>query len=188
MVKNQAAKTNSAPYRVLDLSEDGCMIGGRLLADLGADVIKIERPGGSPSRIAPFYKDTPDPEKSLFWFAPTMRIKRGITLDITRTEGKDIFKKLARAADVVIESFAPGYMDSLTLGYNDLCKIRPDIIFAGITPFGQNGPKAGNQGSDLTVWAAAGTFISAVIRTLLRSGSPFRRPLFSAGPKPPSGP
>ena len=145
MVKNQAPKSNSAPYRVLDLTEGGCMIGGRLLADLGADVIKIEPPGGSPSRIAPFYKDIPDPEKSLFWFAYNAN-KRGITLDMTKTEGQDLFKKLVKTADVVIESFAPGYLDSLKLGYADLCKIKPDIILASITPFGQNGPKAALSG------------------------------------------
>ena len=131
MVKNQ--ENSSKPYRVLDLTGGGCMIGGRLLGDIGADVIKIEPPGGSPSRIAPFYKDIPDPQKSLFWFAYNTN-KRGITLDITKVPGRNLFKKLVRTADVVIESYAPGYMDSLKLGYNDLCKIKPDIIMASITP------------------------------------------------------
>jgi benzylsuccinate CoA-transferase BbsE subunit len=155
MFTNQAARLNSDPYRVLDLSERGCMIGSRLLGDLGADVIQIEPPGGSPSRIAPYYKDIQDPNKSLFWFAYNAN-KRGITLDITRDEGKEIFKKLVLTADAVIESFAPGYLESLKLGYNDLCEIKPDIIFAAITPFGQQGPKAQNQASDLTTWAAGG--------------------------------
>ncbi len=82
-----------SPFRILDLTEGGCMIGARFLGDLGADVIKIEPPGGSPSRIAPFYKDIPHPEKSLYWFAYNVN-KRGITLDISRADGQEIFKQL----------------------------------------------------------------------------------------------
>lgn len=143
------------PHRILDLTEGGCMIGGRILADLGADVIKIEQPGGSPSRIAPFYRDDPDPEKSLYWFAYNMN-KRGITLDITKTDGQEIFKKLVKSADVVIESFEPGYMHGFGLGYEDLSKLKPDIIMTSISLFGQTGPKAHYKGSDLTAWASGG--------------------------------
>ena len=131
------------------------MIGARMLGDLGADVIKIEPPGGSPSRLAPFYKDIPDAEKSLFWFAYNAN-KRGITLDIGRTEGQEIFKSLARTADIIIESFAVGQMERFGLGYADLCKVKPDIILASVTPFGQSGPKAHYRGSDLTAWASGG--------------------------------
>ena len=141
--------------RVLDLTEGGCMIGGRILGDLGADVIKIEPPGGSPSRIAPFYKDIVDPEKSLYWFAYNMN-KRGVTLDITKNAGKELFNKLVKSADIVIESFDVGYLSNLGLGYDDLCKIKPDIIMASVTPFGQSGPKAHYKGSDLTAWASGG--------------------------------
>lgn len=95
------------PYRVLDLTNGGCMLGGRLLADMGADVIKIEPPGGSPSHIAPYYKDKVDPEKSLFWFAYSAN-ERGITLNLNKTAGQDIFKKLVKTADIVIESFRSG--------------------------------------------------------------------------------
>ncbi len=143
------------PYRVLDLTEAGCMVGGKVLGDMGADVIKIEPPGGSPSRIGPYYKKIEDPEKSLFWFAYNAN-KRGITLDITRKEGQDIFKKLAKKADIILESFEPGYMSSLGLGYADICAIKPDIIYSSITPFGQNGPKSYFKGSELTVWASGG--------------------------------
>ena len=143
------------PYRVMDLTEGGGMIGARMLGDLGADVIKIEPPGGSPSRLAPFYQDVPDAEKSLFWFAYNAN-KRGITLDINRTEGQEIFKALARTADIIIESFEVGHMDRLGLGYAGLSKIKPDIILASITPFGQSGPKAHYKGSDLTAWASGG--------------------------------
>jgi crotonobetainyl-CoA:carnitine CoA-transferase CaiB-like acyl-CoA transferase len=155
MVNEKTGATIAGPYRVLDLTGDGCLIGGRLLADMGAEVVQIEPPDGSPSRIAPFYKDIPDPEKSLFWFAYCAN-KRGITLDITRPEGQALFKQLVKKTDVILESFAPSYLDSLNLGYTDLCKIKPDIILASITPFGQTGPKSHYRGSDLAVWAAGG--------------------------------
>lgn len=162
------------PYRVLDLTEGGCMVGARMLADLGADVIKIEPPGGSPSRIAPYYKDIADPEKSLYWFAYNVN-KRGITLDLTTTEGQSIFIKLVETIDVVMESFQPGYLNSLGLGYNDLVRINPDIIMTSITPFGQSGPKAHYKGSDLTAWASGGY--------LYICGNPDRAPVWISFPQ-----
>lgn len=155
MSTQQAIDSLLGNYRILDLTENGCMLGGKIFADLGADVIKIEPPGGSPSRIAPYYKNIPDPEKSLYWFAYNLN-KRGITLDINKLDGKEIFKRLLKTADAVIESFEPGYMSQLGLAYADLIKIKPDIIMTSITPFGQNGPKAHHRGSDLTAWASGG--------------------------------
>jgi len=123
-------------YRVVDLTEGGCLVGGKILADLGTDVIKIEPPGGSSSRnIGPFYKDIPDPEKSLFWFAYNAN-KRGITLDITTADGQALFSRLVKTADIVLESFELGYLDSLGLGYRHLSQVRPEIILTSITPFG----------------------------------------------------
>jgi benzylsuccinate CoA-transferase BbsE subunit len=168
------SKASLSPYRVLDSSEGGCMVGGRILADLGADVIQIEPPGGSPSRIAPFYKDIQDPEKSLFWFAYNTN-KRGITLDLTKVPGRNLFKKLVMTTDIVIESYAPGYMDSLNLSYKDLCKIKPDIIMASITAFGQNGPKAYRKSSDLTTWASGGYMNTC--------GEPDRAPVWISFPQ-----
>ena len=84
-----------APYRILDLTEGGCMICARMLGDLGADVIRVEPPGGSLSRTPPFYNNIPDPEKSLFWFAYCAN-KRGITLNIESADGQEIFKKLVK--------------------------------------------------------------------------------------------
>jgi crotonobetainyl-CoA:carnitine CoA-transferase CaiB-like acyl-CoA transferase len=150
-------KTNSVlnGYRILDLTEHGSMIGARMLGEFGADVIKIEPPGGSASRIAPFYKEIPDPEKSLYWFAYNLN-KRGITLDITKPEGQRFFLQLVKTADVIMESFEPGYMCRLGLSYEKLCDIKPDIIVTSITPFGQNGPKSHYKGSDLSAWASGG--------------------------------
>lgn len=144
------------PYKVLDLTDEKGFLCGKLLGDLGADVIKIEPPGGDPSRnIGPFYHDEPDPEKSLFWFSFNTS-KRGITLDINTAEGQDVFKKLVKGADFVIESFSPGYMDGCGLGYKELRRINPGVIMVSITPFGQTGPYKEYKTSDITAWAMAG--------------------------------
>jgi benzylsuccinate CoA-transferase BbsE subunit len=155
MNNNPNNKSALSGIRVLDLTEGGCNIGGRMFGDLGADVIRIESPSGSPSRIAPFYKNIPDPEKSLFWFAYNSN-KRGITLDITRFEGQKLFKILVKTTDIILESFSPGYMNNLKLGYDDVSKIKDDIIYSAITPFGQKGPKANYKASELTIWASGG--------------------------------
>jgi benzylsuccinate CoA-transferase BbsE subunit len=144
------------PYRVMDLSNGGSMFCGRILADLGADVVKIETPGGDASRsIGPFYHDIHDPDKSLYWFAYNLG-KRNITLDLTTAEGRDIFRKLAAKTDCIIESFKPGFLDSLELGYKDLSKINPGIILTSITPYGQTGPYADYKASDITLVGMGG--------------------------------
>jgi len=130
-----------SPYRVLDLTDEKGFLCGKILGDLGADVIKIERPGGDLARkIGPFYRDVPDPEKSLYWFAYNNN-KRGITLNIEAADGCELFKRLVKTADIVIESFAPGYMDDLGLGYSTLSQITDGkTVMTSITPFGQKGP------------------------------------------------
>jgi len=143
-------------YRVLDLAEDGCMLCAKILGDMGADVIKIEPPGGSLTRnIGPFYHDIPDPQKSLTWFFLGLN-KRGITLNLETTDGREIFKRLIKTADFVIESFEPGYLKSLGLGYEDLEKIKPDIIMTSITPFGQTGPYVHYKVTDIVGVALSG--------------------------------
>lgn len=151
-------KTDStlSPYRVLDLADEKGLLCGKILADLGADVIKVEEPGGDAARnIGPFYKDIPHPEKSLYWFAFNLN-KRSITLDIEKPDGAEIFKRLVKTADIVVESFQPGYLDSLGLGYAGLKEVNPQIILTSITPFGQTGPYAGYKGSDIVGWATGG--------------------------------
>ena len=157
-----------SPYRVLDLTEGECLLGGRMMGDLGADVIQIEKPGGSPSRSRePFYKDIPDPKKSLFWFSFCLN-KRSITLNIETVDGQDLFRRLVASAHFIFESFEPGYLDSLGLGYQSLSQINPGIIMASITPFGQIGPKAHYKWTELIGWASSGTLNS--------SGDPDRAP------------
>ena len=142
--------------RCLDLSNERGLLCGKMLAELGADVIKIEPPGGDPARnIGPFYKDIPDPEKSLFWFALNTN-KRSITLNIETADGQDIFKRLVKTADFVIESFAPGYMNSLGLGYSVLEELNPGLVMTSITPFGHTGPYAHYKASDMILSAMGG--------------------------------
>ena len=143
-------------YRILDLTDAKAFICGRALSDFGAEVIKIEKPGGDPARrLGPFYRDIPDPEKNLNWFAFNAN-KKGITLDIETVKGQEIFKKLVKTADVVIESFAPGYLDKLGLGYSVLSKINPGIIMTSITGFGQEGPYRNYKDPDIVVRALGG--------------------------------
>jgi benzylsuccinate CoA-transferase BbsE subunit len=143
-------------YRVLDLTDERCFICGRALSDFGAEVIKIENPGGDPSRFrGMFYHDTADPEKNLTWFSFNAN-KKGITLDIEQPEGQAIFKKLVHTADVVIESFRPGYLDKLDLGYSALSQINPGIVLTSITGFGQDGPYQSFKDPDIVVRALGG--------------------------------
>ena len=143
-------------YRVLDLTDEKGLLCGKMLGDMGADVIKVERPGGDTARsLGPFYHDEIHPERSLFWFAMNTS-KRGITLDIETADGQEIFKKLVKTADFVIESFQPGYLDKLGLGYSMLEKLNPGIILVSITPFGQTGPYKDWKTSDIVSWAMAG--------------------------------
>jgi benzylsuccinate CoA-transferase BbsE subunit len=145
-----------SPYRVLDLTDEKGLLCGKILGDLGADVIKVERPGGDSARnLGPFYHNEPHMERSLFWFALNTS-KRGITLNIETPDGRDIFKRLVKKADFVIESFPPGYLDKLGLGYSDLEKINPTVIMVSINPFGQTGPYKNWKTSDIVAWAMGG--------------------------------
>ena len=161
-------------YRVLDLTNEKGFLCGKALGDFGADVIKIEKPGGEPDRNkAPFYHDIPDAEKSLYWFAFNAN-KRSITLDIETADGRDIFKRLVKTADVVIESFAPGYMDKIGLGYSILSDVNPGIILTSISGFGQKGPYKNFNDRDLAVWALSGY--------MYITGEPDRPPLAPSYP------
>jgi len=136
-------------YRVLDLTDEKGHLCGKLLGDLGADVIKIESSHGDAARNnGPFYHDIPEPEKSLYWCFSNLN-KRGITLNLETSDGRELFKRLLKTADFVIESFEPGYMASLGLGYEEIEKIKPDIIMTSISPFGQSGPYAHYKTTDL---------------------------------------
>ena len=148
-----------SPYRVLDLTTERGLLCGQVLGDLGADVIKIEPPGGSPARrLPPFYQDTPDPNGSLYWWAYN-RNKRSVTLDITKSEGKALLQRLVARTHFLIESDNPGTMAKLGLSYQDLAAINPALIYVSISAFGQDGPKASYEDSDLVILAAGGPLI-----------------------------
>jgi crotonobetainyl-CoA:carnitine CoA-transferase CaiB-like acyl-CoA transferase len=143
-------------YKVIDLTDEKGFLCGKLLGDLGAEIIKVERPGGDAARrIGPFINDDPKPEKSLHWNAFNGN-KKGITLNIEDAKGRELLKKLCVKADIVIESLTPGYMDKLGLGYSDLCKLNPKIIMTSVTPFGQTGPFRERKISDIGILAMSG--------------------------------
>jgi crotonobetainyl-CoA:carnitine CoA-transferase CaiB-like acyl-CoA transferase len=142
--------------RVLDLASEIGQYCTKLLADLGADVIKIEPPGGDPVReLPPFYHDEAEPTKSLYWLNLNTS-KRSVTLNLEEADGRRLFERLVATADVVVESFPPGYLDGLGLGYNGLAKIKPDIILTSVTGFGQTGPHAHHKAPDIVGVAMGG--------------------------------
>src|SRR5215813_8978704 len=158
-----------SPYRVLDLSNELGFLCGKILGDLGADVIKIEPPGGDPARrLGPFYGDQADPEKSLFWFGFNNN-KRGITLNLESARGRELFAELVAKADFVIETFTPGYLDALNLDYTALAKINSRLVLTSITPFGQTGPYSKFKASDIEIMAMSGC--------MSLTGDPDRPPL-----------
>jgi len=158
-----------SPFRVLDLTDELGFLCGKILGDLGADVIKIEKPGGDEARkIGPFYRDEPHPEKSLYWFAFNNN-KRGITLNLASARGREIFGLLVAGADFIVESFPPGHLDRLSLGYNSLSRLNPRLVVTSITPFGQTGPYCKFRASDIEIMAMSGC--------MSLTGDPERPPL-----------
>jgi len=145
--------------RVLDLTTERGLLCGQILGDLGADVIKVEPPGGAAVRtMPPFFKDEPGRENSIYWWSYN-RNKRGITIDLERTEGRELLGRIAATADFVIESDNPGELARRGLAYADLRKRNPALVYVSITPFGQSGPKADYAESDLIIMAAGGPLV-----------------------------
>jgi crotonobetainyl-CoA:carnitine CoA-transferase CaiB-like acyl-CoA transferase len=126
---------------------------GQILGDLGADVILVEPPGGVKARsVGPFAGDEHDGNKSLNFWALN-RNKRSITIDLETPAGRESLLKLAKAADILVES---SRLERLGLGYGAFAELNPHLVMVSITPFGQTGPKAGWAATDLTVTAASG--------------------------------
>lgn len=139
---------------VLDLAGEMGQYCTKLLADLGADVIKIEPPAGDPVRaLPPMHHDYP--QLSLYWLNLNTN-KRSVTLDITTPEGRSVLKRLVGIADIIVESFEPGYLESLGLGYRALSGLNSGIILTSITGFGQTGPHAHYLAPDIVGLAASG--------------------------------
>lgn len=129
--------------RVLDLADEKGMFCSRLLADMGAEVIRIDKPGRNPAT-------------SLFFWETNLG-KHGITLNLEAKQGQEVFKRLVRIADVLVESFQPGYLEALGLGYSKLGEINPRLIMASITDFGQSGPYRDYKSCDLVAGALGGS-------------------------------
>ena len=145
-----------SPYRVLDLTDERGILCGKILADLGADVIQIEPAGGSSARrVGPFYHDEAHPERSLFWWAYAAN-KRSITLNLAMRDGQALLKRLVSSAHFLVESFEPGYIASLGLDYEVLAALNPALIVVSITPFGQDGPYARYKAPDVIGMGMAG--------------------------------
>lgn len=139
--------------RLLDLTDHKGFLCGRILGDLGADVIKIEPPGGDPIRSEPdTIHDIPDELRGVYWDAYNAN-KRGITLNLASAAGIELFRRLLDTADIVVESFPPGYLDGIGLGYAILSHTHSRIVMVSITAFGQDGPWKDYRGCDLTLWA-----------------------------------
>ena len=144
------------PLRVLDLTNIRGHFCGKVLGDMGCDVVKIEPPGGDPARDrGPFVEDVPDRNRSLTWLAYNTS-KRGVTLNIESEDGRGILRHMVEKADILIESFDPGYLDGLGLSYAELRKVKPDLIMTSITPFGQEGPYRDYADSDIVLMALGG--------------------------------
>jgi crotonobetainyl-CoA:carnitine CoA-transferase CaiB-like acyl-CoA transferase len=142
--------------RVLDLTDIKGALCPKLMGDMGADVIKIEPLSGDPMReIGPFLDGTPHRERSLlYWFYNTS--KRGITLDLTKSAGQELFKQLVANVDVIIESSTPGTLAGLGLSYEELKRLNPQIVLTSISPFGQTGPYKDYKTSDTVAEALGG--------------------------------
>ena len=153
MAQDKVASTKALEgIRILDI---GRIIAGpfamALLADFGAEVIKVEAPGGDPLRhTPPLYQG-----HSLLW-AVEGRNKKSVTLDLNLSQGREQLLKLASISDVVFENFGPGVMEGWGLDYEAMKKVNPGLILVRISPYGQTGPYKDRPGGDLTAQAMGG--------------------------------
>jgi crotonobetainyl-CoA:carnitine CoA-transferase CaiB-like acyl-CoA transferase len=172
-----------AGLRILDLTHESGFLAGKILADLGADVVKVEPPGGDPDgRRGPYLGDVADPERSLLWLALNTS-KRGITLELESERGRSLYRALVARADVVLETETPGSLAARGIDFDALRTENRRLIQCALTPFGSSGPYASFRAHDLVVVAMGGN------ATL--TGDPDRPPVrctlptayFHAGPE-----
>ena len=167
-----------AGLRVIELANHIGQWCGKLMADFGADVIKVEPPGGVAERqIGPFYQDVPDPNRSLyFWHYNTS--KRGITLDLEQEQGRALFRKLVAGADILLETMPAGKLPSLGLTYESLSAANPGLVMCSLTPFGQDGPWRDYKTSDMLHLAGGGQMAGSGYDAV---DDPERRPIAPGG-------
>jgi len=153
-IVNEAGSLSN--LRILDFTGELGPYAAKLYAGLGADVIHIEPITGDPLRsIGPYYKNQPGKERSLQYIYYNAG-KRGMVLNLQKEQGREVFVKLCKGADILFESFTPGYLDGLGLSYDDLSAVNPRLVQTSITPFGNFGPYSTYPGSDLTCSALGG--------------------------------
>ena len=148
--------------RVVDLADEKGELCGRLLADLGADVLRLEPPSGAVSRgLPPFAVDG----KTSLYFAYRNAGKRGATIDLETEEGRESFLELLAETDILVESFRPGYLDDLGISPERLMALYPQLVVTSISDFGQTGPYAGYVATDMVAVAMGGMMYRAGIRS-----------------------
>ncbi len=142
--------------RMLDLADEKGALCGKIFADMGAEVIKVEPPAGCPSRrIPPFLEDRPGPDRGLNFLAWSAG-KRSITLNLETADGRDLLRLLAQRSDFLVDAFPLDYLDSLGLGHDALAELNPGLIHATVTPFGDRGPGRNYRAADIVGWASGG--------------------------------
>lgn len=145
-----------AGVRVVELAREPIAWAGKLLADMGADVILVEPPGGDPSRnYPPFLDDEPGPDRSLYWWHYHTS-KRGVVADLDGEAGRERFRALMATADVLLEAEPRHRLGARGLDYDDLKLIRSELVHVAVTPYGRNDPKSDLPFTDLTIMAASG--------------------------------
>ncbi len=167
--------------RVIDVSGEAAAYTGRMFADLGADVVLVEPPAGSPARQVPPNVPAPSDEgvdkvagdvvSAHFLYMAAG--KRSVTIDLTTARGQQLFRRLVDARDVLVTDAAVGEMEALGLGYDELHAHNPGLVYTSVTPFGLTGPRRRWRGSDLVGWASSGALPSI--------GDPDRAPLAPGG-------
>ncbi|MEE9286348.1 MAG: CoA transferase, partial [Dehalococcoidia bacterium] len=142
--------------RVVEIADHRGEFCGRLLANMGADLVKVEPPEGSTGRrIGPFYEDQPGPERSLYWWHYNAA-KRGVTLDIKRRDGARVLERLLDGADVLIETLGPGGLEAIGLAWDGLHRRCPALVVLSLSDFGLDGPWSRYHGGDLVFLALGG--------------------------------
>ena len=143
-------------FRMLDLTDEKGAMCGKIFADLGAEVIKVEPPGGcSTRRIPPFLEDEVGLDRSLYFIAYQAG-KKSVTANLDTADGRAIVAALATKCDFLVESFQLGYLDSIGLSFDALAKLNPRLVYTSITPFGDKGPGKDYKWADIISWAAGG--------------------------------
>jgi crotonobetainyl-CoA:carnitine CoA-transferase CaiB-like acyl-CoA transferase len=173
---NEAIQMNQplAGRRVVDMSGLGGAYGTRMMAALGAEVIKVESPSGSPLRqMAPFADGAPEGEASLWWAFLSMGTK-SVVIDPAAADGADQLRALLETADIVVDEHSPDVLDQHGVGYETIAAANPAVVWVAITPFGRTGPKREWKSSNLIAWASSGILYTV--------GFPDQPPVSPGGP------